>query len=156
MVVVVHELDQAQLGDVARDGGLGDREAPLGQRLDELLLAGDGVRATMSRMARWRARFVVGPRGDLDSSAATDDGGVGDDAGAEVVVGSGRSMACGAPPSAITTEPVRPVGHGGEGDADLGDHAPAMVPSAMRALDLVGTQVSPAAARRRRGPRQCR
>ena len=41
MPVVAHDLDQAELGDVATDRGLGHREAALGEALGDGLLAAD-------------------------------------------------------------------------------------------------------------------
>ena len=42
--VGARRLEQPELGDVARDGGLGDGEALLGERVDELALAADRPR----------------------------------------------------------------------------------------------------------------
>ena len=62
VAVGARRLEQAELGDVAADRGLGDVEALLGERVDELALAADRRDwRRAARIARWRRRLSSWP-----------------------------------------------------------------------------------------------
>ena len=88
-------LDQAELGDVARDGRLGDLEALRAQRIDDLALAADRARhdevadRPLALLLEVVAGLAVWPSPSSSCRARPGPPGVGGDARPEGRVGEG-------------------------------------------------------------------
>src|SRR3972149_3652807 len=135
VAVAAQELDQAQLCDIPRDGGLGDGEAALAEPIDQLVLVRDGGAGDdLEDRALAQALGAGGVGGHQRASAVVRALGRGEAAMRVPKAASERERprAPGAEPSAMTTSsaPAPPTARSAE--RTLGIMPPTMTPSAMR------------------------